>query len=208
MDIIACEAFDAETLLASLKRTRLKGHDQFEIYRDAALSLERVDPDTLSPAQRYVLKPGLERTIALRDALLAHGVDIFALDGGVWVRTSEAPDERIPVLPPIIEDSREPDGRTVQIINDGMHRVYAARKLGLPITIVRARNVPGAYPYYAYALEGGWSEVEELETLPENYQKKAYRHPTNYKALFRDFNAVFPGVQKDRAKTNPSHFAA
>lgn len=209
MEIVSCEPFSGEELLQSLKRTRLKGHDQFEIYRDAALTLERgVDPNTLVPAQRYVLKPAVDRTFALRDALLKQGVDIFALEGGVWVRTDADAEERIPVLPPVIEESIEPDGRKVLLINDGMHRVYAARKLGLPINVVVARNVPAQFPYYAYALSRGWAEVEELEALQDGYEKKAYRHPDNYKALFRDFNGVFPGVQKSRAKTNPGHLAA
>jgi hypothetical protein len=50
--------------------------------------------------------------------------------------------------------------------------------------------------------------VEELAELTEGYQKKAYRNPENYKALFRDFNAVFEGVQKQRARTNPAHLKA
>ena len=47
----------------------------------------------------------------------------------------------------------------------------------------------------------------ELEELPDNFQKKAYRVPENYKALFRDFNAVFPGVQQERTRSNPAHLA-
>jgi hypothetical protein len=41
--------------------------------------------------------------------------------------------------------------------------------------------------------------------LPDGHQKKEYRQPANYKALFRDFNAVFPGVQKQRKQSNPGH---
>ena len=47
----------------------------------------------------------------------------------------------------------------------------------------------------------------ELEELPDSFQKKAYRVPGNYKALFRDFNAVFPGVQAERKQSNPAHLA-
>jgi hypothetical protein len=41
--------------------------------------------------------------------------------------------------------------------------------------------------------------------LPDNYVKKVYRDPQNYKALFRDFNEHFPGVQKRRKRSNPAH---
>jgi hypothetical protein len=149
-----------------------------------------------------VLKAGVEKILELREALLPHGVDVFALDGGVTITT---PDEVIPVIPPIVEESHEPDGRDVLIINDGIHRVYAARASGLPISVVVARAVPAEYPYYALALPDGWAGVTELDELPDGFQKKEYREPDNYKALFRDFNAIFPGVQKERKQSNPEH---
>ena len=60
-------------------------------------------------------------------------------------------DPPIPFLPPVIEESIERDGKKVLLINDGIHRVYAARKRGRKINVVLARNVPPEYPYYAYA---------------------------------------------------------
>jgi hypothetical protein len=104
----------------------------------------------------------------------------------------------------VIEESVERDGSTVLLINDGIHRVYAARKRGRKINVVLARNVPPQYPYYAYALPEGWACVEELNELREGYQKKEYRNPENYKALFRDFNEIFEGVQKQRQTVTPS----
>jgi hypothetical protein len=86
--------------------------------------------------------------------------------------------------------------------------VSAARSLGLPVSVVLMRGVPTEYPYYAHALPGGWSEVAELEELPDEYQKKSYRLPDNYKALFREFNTVFPGAQKQRKQSNPQHLRA
>jgi hypothetical protein len=145
------------------------------------------------------------KVLELRDSLLSDGVDIFALDGGVWVRTSDDPDERIPVIPPVVEESHEPDGRTVLVIADGIHRVYAARAVGAPISVVAARDVPAEHPYYAYALERGWDDVQALDELPDGFQKKEYRRPDNYKSLFREYNAIFPGVQKQRKMSNPAY---
>jgi hypothetical protein len=193
------EMFSRDELLARLATTRLRGFDGARPYADACLELVTVSPDDLAPAQRYVLRPTVNEILSLREELLPHGLDMFALDGGAYVET-------VPVIPPIVEESAEPDGRTVWIINDGIHRVYAARSLGLPITVVRATGV--SHPYYALALPGGWSEVEELDELPERYEKKTYRDPSNYKALFREFNDVFPGVQKERRKSNPDHLRA
>jgi hypothetical protein len=197
------ERFSPDELLARLAETRLRGFGGARPYAEASLELVSLSPEDLAPAQRYVLRPSVAAILELREALLGHGVDVFALDGGAFVRTA---DELVPVIPPIVEESHEPDGRTVWIINDGIHRVYAARSLGLPISVVRATDV--SHPYYALALPGGWSEVEELDELPERYEKKTYRQPEGYKALFREFNEVFPGVQKERRKSNPEHLRA
>jgi hypothetical protein len=206
MKILWMEAFPADFLLARLRQTRLRGFDGAQPYIGASLELVHgVDTEALTPAQNYVLTPGVEKIVELRTTLLAEGVDIFALNGGVYVVTSDDPNERIPVIPPVIEESVEPGGRRVLLVNDGMHRVFAARSLGLSISVVIARGVPAEYPYYAFALDGGWSRVTPLMELPDGHQKKEYRQPANYKALFRDFNAVFPGVQKQRKQSNPGH---
>ncbi|HYM45800.1 MAG TPA: hypothetical protein VES65_06510 [Solirubrobacteraceae bacterium] len=207
--VLSVTPFDRGELLSRLRETPLRGFDEVRPYANAAIELAAgTDPATLVPAQRYVLEPAVEKIVELRVALLAHGVDLFDLDGGAYIHTSEDPDEAIPVIPPIVEESREPDGRTVLLINDGLHRVSAARLLGMPISIVLVRGVPAEYPYYAYALPGGWSEVTELGELPNTYQKKNYRLPENYKALFREFNTIFPGIQKQRKKSNPPHLRA
>ena len=207
MHILKYELLPEAELLSRLKKTRLRGFDRAEVYRDATLELARLHTDTLTPAQRYVLRDGVQTILDIAEAFTLHGVDVFALRGALrfWI---EGTDEPIPFLPPVVEESREPDGRTVLLINDGIHRVYAARKLGREIDVVLARNVPAEYPYYAYALPEGWPQVEELAELTEGYQKKAYRNPDNYKALFRDFNEIFEGVQKQRPRTNPSHLRA
>ena len=187
----------------------MRGFDKAELYAEATLELApATDAGTLTPAQRYVLEPTVHKLLELRDALAAHAIDLFALDGGAYIHTSDDPDEAIPIVPPIVEESIEPDGRTVLLVNDGLHRVSAARSLGLPISVVIARGVPSEYPYYAYALPRGWAELEQLEELPDEYQKKEYRLPENYKALFREFNTVFPGVQKQRKQSNPEHLRA
>jgi hypothetical protein len=207
--ILSVVRFDCDELLASLRETPLRGFDKARLYADATLELAPATTTaSLTPAQRYVLEPTVRKLLELRTALFEHDIDLFALDGGAYIHTSEDPDEAIPIVPPVVEESIEPDGRTVLLINDGLHRVSAARSLGLPISVVIARGVPSEYPYYAYALPRGWAELEQMEGLPDKYQKKEYRLPENYKALFREFNTVFPGVQKQRKQSNPDHLRA
>ena len=208
MKILRYETFSEQELLARLKRTPLKGHGQVEIYKDSTLELlDQADPESLTPAQRYVLQPDLESILGLYRTFEFEGIDIFSLRGGVlfWRNEEEGP---IPLIPPVIEESVEPGGQKVLLINDGIHRVYCAKKLGKRINVVLARNVPEQYPYYAYALKVGWSEVIELPELPDGFQKKEYRDAQNYKALFRNFNEVLPGVQKQRKRSNPEHLKA
>jgi len=211
MQIIKYNLLPEVDLLKRLQRTRLRGFDRAEVYRDATLEIIETDPATLTPAQRYVLQDGVQAILNVADAFEPLGIDIFALRGALlfWPHGSDPDnDPAIPFLPPVIEESIERDGTKVLLINDGIHRVYAARKRGRKINVVLARNVPAEYPYYAYALPEGWAQVDELQELQEGYQKKEYRNPENYKALFRDFNEIFEGVQKQRPLTNPAHLKA
>jgi len=203
MDITRFETMTKTELLGRIGRTRLKGHDQYPVYENSRLELLPMSTDDLTPAQRYVLDEDVQRVHALRAYFLKNGVDIFALNGGIlfWYREDDGSEEGpVPLVPPVVEESLEPDGRTVLIINDGMHRVFAAREVGSTISCVVIRSVSPKFPYYAFALPGGWSEVTRLAEIPDGYVKKAYRDPMNYKALFRDFNAVLPGVQKQRKR--------
>ncbi len=209
MELIEVTPFGLEELVERVRQTPLRGFEGVRVYQDAVIELERgVDPETLAPAQSYVLGAGVARTVELRAALAQHGVDPFDLRGGAWFRTAAEPDVRRPLLPPVVEESVEADGRAVTLVADGLHRVYAARSLGLPVTVLSVRGLPPEYPYYAYPSEGGWAGVTQVDRLAEGQQKKRYRVPTGYKQLFRDFNAVFPGVQDQRPQTNPSHLIA
>lgn len=212
MQIIKHEILSEAELLSRLQKTRLKGFGQFPVYQDAILEVvEQIDTRLLTPPQRYVLVDSVNTILDLARGFAERGVDIFSLRGALlfWLEGSD-PDNDLPIpfLPPVVEESWEQDGCMVSLVNDGMHRVYAARKLGRKINVVLVKNIPREYPYYAYALPGGWAQVEEIPELTDGYKKKEYRNPDNYKALFRDFNAVFEGVQKDRKKTNPIELKA
>lgn len=213
MNITRIEKISEDALLKRVRQTRLRGHGQPLIYEKAQLALVRhADPRTLYPAQNYILRADHQRLRDLHDAFLARGHDIFALEGGLhfWMQEGNADTEEgpIPLTPPVVEMSQEPGGRTIPLINDGMHRVYTAMQLQKSIHILLVHNVPEQWPYYAYARETGWDGVEELTELPDNYVKKSYRDPEHYKALFRDFNHVFPGIQKQRKSSNPKHLRA
>ena len=195
MKVTKLEVVPSSILLSKLKNTRLLGYGQVLVYANAQLSIEQqLDTDILVPTQRYVLRSTLWTVKELYTTLLSQGVDMFKLDTAVWfwredIRTL------LPLLPPIIEESYEADGRKVWLISDGMHRVYTARKLGKPLNVILVKNA--SHPYYAYPLDKGWADVAELQELG-SLPKKKYRE-TAYKELFRNYNDVFPGIQKSRS---------
>lgn len=202
--MLSVERIERDELLARLRDTRLRGFDGAQPYATAGLELtESVDPERLAPAQRYVLAPGLRRAAELREALLPHGIDTLALDGGAQVLLA-GEEEPLPVIPPIVEATPEPGGATTMLLADGIHRVFLARRLGLRLNVITVTGIPTEYPYYALAEPAGWSAVAELEELPDGFQKKRYREPARYEALFREFNEIFPGLQEERRNSNPS----
>ena len=208
LEIIKYVMLSEEELLSRLKQTRLKGFNSPLVYENSTLVIERgVSPDDLVPAQLYVLKSQVDVVLNIHASFEQRGIDVFALTGALlfWLEGSNpSVDPPIPFLPPVVEESYEPDGAVVPLINDGMHRISAARRLGRNINIVKVCNVPREYPYYAYALSGGFSQVQEIDQITEGFKKKNYRDPQNYKALFRVFTGVFPGVQADRKETHLS----
>lgn len=161
-------------------------------YIDCGIELPVLHTDEIAPAQRYVLTKEIVKVRDLRWALWEHDVDLFNLSGyvSIWL---EGYDDPIDVLPPVIEESKEADGSTVKILNDGMHRVYLARMERSPIQVVYCTDVPAEFPYYAFPLVNAWNDVEIVQDLPEGYIKKWHRIK-DYKSLYRDFNTGFQNV--------------
>lgn len=131
-------------LLGSAGEEPVLGLDGLEIYKQADIEMSILDPNVLCPTQTYVEIPIVNLIKSIRKQLLQHEIDIFNMDGGVWIRTDEYPDEWIPVVPPIIENSQADNG--IDIISDGMHRSYAARMEGMPINVIRVKTCHRTFP--------------------------------------------------------------
>jgi len=192
MDIEHIERHSTDELLANMRKVGMLTNPSLRVYENSKIELATMDTDDIAPAQRYVLVHEIMKVRELRWALAEHGVNLFKLDGYVTIRL-KGYDDPIDVLPPVIEQSVEADGRVVKILNDGMHRVYLARMEWSPIQVVYVQDVPKEYPYYAFPLVNGWNDVEIVQDLPEGYIKKWHRIK-NYKTLYRDFNTGFQNV--------------
>jgi hypothetical protein len=207
MNIIHYQQIGADELVSRLKKVPLRGFGNPMAYEGASLALVKdFNTDLLVPPQRYVMTGGVQTILDLADSFEEKGIDVFSLSGAIffWLEGMDPEkDPCIPFLPPIVEESCNRENVPLLLINDGMHRVSAARKRDRRINIILATNVK--YPYYAYPFEGGWNNIKEFDELPDEFLKKDYRNPVGYKDLFRQFNVVFPGIQEQRKQSNPDY---
>jgi hypothetical protein len=181
-----------EELMPRLQKVTMLTAPDVRVYENARIELKTMDTDQIAPAQRYVLTAEVTKVRDLRWELRDLGYDLFNLNGYLEIFL-EGEDEPVNVLPPVVEVSTEANGSVVNILNDGMHRVYLARMERCPIQVIYVHDVPAQYPYYAFPLVNGWNDVEIKEDLPSGYVKKWHRI-RNYKSLYRNFNSAFENV--------------
>ncbi len=193
MKIVDFEKFGEKELIERLRNlTMLKDRD-VKPYVDAFISLENICIDDIFPAQRYVLKNELLKVRELKWHLEGLGINIFKLDGFVRLYLEGTP-EPIDLLPPVVEEFIEQNGRIVHIVNDGMHRVYTAFLEWVIPQVLFIRGIPKNLPYYSYPIpEKDWKQIELREDIPPGFIKKWHRIANN-KLLYRDFNSVFKNV--------------
>ena len=187
-----------DELLSRLRNITMLKNPDIYVYKNALISLEYISTECLYPAQRYVLIQEINKVRKLKWELEKHGVDLFSLDGfiKIWFENAEEP---IDLLPPIIEESIEKNGKVVNIINDGMHRIYLARLEWVIPQVVFVRGLPKEFPYYAYPNPDQWKGIELVDSLPEGYVKKWHRIE-NYHSLYRNFNSAFDNVGAPRPR--------
>lgn len=192
------EHFPIEDLTERLRRVTMLKRPEIYVYEGAAISLEEMTLDCLHPAQRYVLVQELNKVRQLKWELARFGYDLFRLDGYVklWLAGEEHP---IDLLPPVVEESIERNGRVVNIINDGMHRLYVAYLEWVSPQVIFIRGVPKDLPYYAFPHPAQWQGIDLVESLPEGYLKKWHRIQ-DYKTLYRNFNSAFEHVGAPRGR--------
>lgn len=192
MNIINHEIFSEIELVKRLREVTMLKSSSTRVYEQAFISLEKIATDFLTPPQTYILREELKKVRELKWALEKRGIDLFELKGFARI-TLDNSSEPIDVLPPVVEESIERDGSVHLIINDGMHRIYMARREWIVPQVVLIRGIPKNLPYYAYPSPGGWNSVEERDDLPPGYLKKWHRIE-NYHSLYRNFNSAFTNV--------------
>ncbi|MDR1608715.1 MAG: hypothetical protein LBT38_09970 [Deltaproteobacteria bacterium] len=200
--IIKAHLHSEAELLAGLRKVTMLKDREAQPYANASLSVTTLPWSEIRPAQRYALVDGLAKVHCLEWELAKQGLDLFALTGYLTIWTDQSA-EPIDLLPPIVETIKEADGSLVNIINDGMHRMYVARLEWRLPKIVLVQNLPHQYPYYAYPIPGDnpWDAITMVEgdIIPANLIKKWHRQEDN-KRLYRDFNSAFQNVGGPRGQ--------
>lgn len=200
IEILKVERFTEKDLIDRLRGLTMLEDEKVYPYRDTFISLERISIEDIFPAQRYVLKEELLKVRELKWRLEKFGVDLFNLDGFVRMHLAGA-SEPVDLLPPVVEENIERNGRIVNIVNDGMHRVYSAYLEWVIPQVVFVRGLPKHIPYYSFPIpDKDWTKIELIDEIPKNYIKKWHRTEQN-KQLYRNFNSVFMNVGGPRGNT-------
>ena len=201
MKVIKVKKFSEKELIKRLKLVRMLKAPQKQPYKDAVITLEKLDTSELCCPQRYLIEQNLMEIAELDWEMKRFGVDIFNLDGFVRFKMEGENFER-DILPIIVEESIEANGRIANIVCDGMHRAFVARTRWLIPQVAFIRGIPKQFPYYNYPVAKGdkWDKLDLFPSLPlpDGYIKKWVR-AKNYKAFYKDFNSQFKNVSVARS---------
>lgn len=196
MKLLKVEKHPEQELFDRLKKVSLLNNTNFYPYKNCYISLEKIKTDYLTPVQNYIWTESLKKVRLLKWALEEHGIDIYNLNGYVTLYL-EGEREPVDLLPPIIEESIERDGSVVNLVCDGMHRVYMARLDWIVPQVVFIRGIPKECPYYACPVPNGWDGVKVYEQVPDEFLKKWHR-VKEHRNLYRNFNSAFQNVGAPR----------
>jgi len=186
--------FSSEELFKKLVNVVMLKDPSIYVYRDTYITSINIDPNSLFPCQFYILKKELDSKIQLQEAFREKECDILNLGGYCEFKLNNETNYRT-ILPPIIEESIEADGKIYPLINDGMHRIYLAILQKRRINVVYIRG--SKEPYYAYPLPNGWVDVKIVSEINNNLIKKIHRIQDN-KKLYRNFDSAFLNCSKPR----------
>lgn len=202
MEIVDVKKFSQQELIERLRKLTMLEDENIRPYENAFISLEKICVEDLFPPQRYVLKQELLKIRELKWHLEARGIDLFELNGFVRIQFA-GETEPVDLLPPVVEESIEKNGRVTHIINDGMHRIYTAYLEWVIPQVIFVRGIPKDIPYYAFPIpEKDWTKIELRDDIPQTFIKKWHRIEQN-KKLYRNFNSAFINVGGPRG--NPGN---
>ncbi len=188
------EIFPFDTLVSRLRETVLHSGTGLP-YATASIEMREYLPDSLNITTGYVLRESLLFQERLREHLLGRfGIDTLFLDCLVILDT---PQGEVPLAPPVVEhmflplvSPQQPERGcarlSLDVLLDGAHRCYLARRLGESVRCVRVSGVDELYQ--VPIVPNGWNEVAVMDVVPERRFKKRYLGESI--VMYRDFSSL------------------
>jgi len=194
INMLNVEHFPESELISRLRKVTLLEDRDARPYENTFISLENISVLDLCPPQRYALRAELLKVRELKWMLSDRGIDLFNIGGFIRITLDGVP-EPIDLLPPVVEETIERNGRVFNLVCDGLHRTYMALLESVIPQVIFIRGIPKNLPYYAFPISENdpWSKIEIRDDLPDWFIKKWHRIPNN-KRLYRDFNSAFCNV--------------
>jgi hypothetical protein len=165
-----------DRLLLEIRGVGLNVAPTIAVWPQASIHSALLNPNRLKPTARYVLKNNVERSASLHLALLsAFALSPFDLAGLVMLEIEGNPISLAPPLVEVLHDDPWHDSLPELGILDGLHRIYAARRLGtehVRCLIIDGVTIP------LPVLPVSWTDVLEYTTTPADHLKRDYRFTT------------------------------
>jgi len=167
-------------------------------YSEASIELREYQPEQLNLTTNYLLRERLLFQERFREHLMSRfDIDPFHLEGIVILDT---PEGEVSLAPPIVEHMYLPFASPQQlergctrlsldVLLDGAHRCYLARRNGETIHCVQMSDVDELYQ--VPIIPNGWNEVMLVDQLPDRQFKK--RYVGDSLVMYRDFSSLGSG---------------
>ena len=188
------EIFPFDTLVSRLRETALHSGTGLP-YAAASIEMREYLPESLNLTTGYVLRESLLFQERLREHLIRRfGIDTLSLDCLVILDT---PQGEVPLAPPVVEhmylpvvSPQQPERGcarlSLDVLLDGAHRCYLARRIGATVQCVRVSGVDELYQ--VPIVPNGWNEVAVMDVVPERRFKKRYLGESI--VMYRDFSSL------------------
>ena len=172
LKVIAYRAW--EFLESGLRDVRMLVDRALKPYAKAKIRLVQIPVTDLDPIANYVLKSQLgQLRLAQADLCSQYALSLFDLTASLNTKCAATLFRQVP---PVIERYFEPtEQRMVNVVIDGLHRVFLARELELDkIWVVQITEVPDEYPVVSLPVR--WEDVRPVIRVPANRAKRKFRY--------------------------------
>ncbi|OGH24183.1 MAG: hypothetical protein A3B47_04960 [Candidatus Levybacteria bacterium RIFCSPLOWO2_01_FULL_39_24] len=200
MKILKYKKHAKKELIKNLRKVILLNSEKIGkrvfVYKKTLIELKEVKIKDLVPLQLYQLKSSNQLVKDLHSIFKKeYREDIFHMNGYC---VYESNDKKYTFIPPIVECVKNSNGKTQNVVIDGLHRMLLAIKLKRKTaTVIVIKNIP--QELILPVVPNEWEEMEIVEIAPKRKRRRKWLIPPEKGYLFyRDFNSAFENVGRPR----------